>query len=99
MLRTSSSSDSLISTTQLAIKYDRVDGGGGKLVEKFQNVEKLSKIKKPQKPDKSAKVISSEKLSFLTSDTRLVLIKMDESHNEELLALLEAFKNWKVYKL
>ena len=93
MLKTSSSTDSLTSATQFTIKYDRVNGDGGKLVKKSQKVEKLSKVKKPQRPDKSAKTIGSEKSCFLTSNTRLALIKIDKSHNRELSTLLEAFKN------
>ena len=35
MLKTSSSTDSSTSATQIAVKYDEVDGGGGKLVKKL----------------------------------------------------------------
>ena len=37
MLKTSSSTDSSTSVTQIAVEYDRVDGGGGKLVKKSSN--------------------------------------------------------------
>ena len=40
-----------------------------------QKVEELSKVKKPQRLEKSAKAISSEEPSFLTSDTRLAFTK------------------------
>ena len=43
MLRTSLLTVSSTSVTQLVFKYDEVDGGGGK------SVEKLLKVEKPQK--------------------------------------------------
>ena len=46
-----------------------------------QKVEELSKVKKSQRPEKSAKVINSEKPSFLTSANRLVVTKMGPSQN------------------
>ena len=54
MLRTSSSTHSLTSATQIAVEYDGVDGGGGK------SVKKLSKAESFQRPEKSAKAICSE---------------------------------------
>ena len=60
MLRTSSSTDSSTSTTQSAVKYDEVDGGG-KLVEKSSESRKIvKKSKKPQRSEKFAKAIGSE---------------------------------------
>ena len=47
MLRTSSSTNSSTSATQIAVEYDEVDGGGGK------SVTKSSKVYKSQKPEKS----------------------------------------------
>ena len=44
MLRTSSSTDSSTSATQIAVEYDGVDGGGGKLVEKSSKVQKTLKV-------------------------------------------------------
>ena len=51
----------------------------GVVVKRSNSVEKSSKVEKPQRPRKSAKVIDSEEPSFLTSDTRLALIKMGSS--------------------
>ena len=67
MLRTSSSTDSSTSATQIVVEYDGVDagGGGGKPVEKSSKVKK-----KPQK------AVGSEEPSFLTSDTSLAFTKM-----------------------
>ena len=53
--------------------------------------------KSRQKVEKSAKAIGLEEPSFLTFDTRLALIKINKSYDKELLALLEAFKNWEPY--
>ena len=46
MLRTSSSTDSSASATQIAVKYDRVDGGGDQLVKKsLKSRQKLKSLK------------------------------------------------------
>ena len=45
MLRTSSSTDSSTSTTQIAVEYDEVDGGG-KLVEKSSKSQRIVKESK-----------------------------------------------------
>ena len=60
MLGTSSSTDSSISATQIAVKYDEVDGGGGKLVEKSSKSRRIVKSRKTSKAWKVAKVIGSE---------------------------------------
>ena len=91
MFKTSSSStDSLFSGAQIIAEYDGLDagGGGGKSVKKFSKAESF------QRPEKSAKTIGLEEPSFLTSDTRLVLSKMESSrtHNGELLALLKSLR-------
>ena len=51
MLRTSSSSDSSVSATQIAVEYNGIDGGGGKLVEKV-----VKKSKNCQKVQRASKV-------------------------------------------
>ena len=43
MLRTSSSTDASTSATQILVKYDRVDDGGGKSVKKLSKIQKSSK--------------------------------------------------------
>ena len=55
------------------------------------------KSKNLKRPEKSAKTIGSEEPSFLTSDTRLAFTKMYETHDGELLAIIEAFKIWRRY--
>ena len=47
----------------------------------YQKVKILSKVKKPQRLEKSAKAYSLEEPSFLTSDTRLAVMKMCPSRN------------------
>ena len=46
MLRTSSSTDSSTSATQIAVEYDGVDGGGGQLVEKSSKSRRIVKESK-----------------------------------------------------
>ena len=61
MLKTSLSTDSSTSATQIAVEYDEVDGGGGKSVEKSSKSRKIvKKPKKPQRSEKFAKAIGSE---------------------------------------
>ena len=91
MIRTSSSTDSSTTATQIAVKYDGVDGGAGKLVEKSSKSQRIVKeSEEPQRPEKSAKTIGSEEPSSLTSDTRLAFTKMGSSrtHNGELPAIV-----------
>ena len=45
MLRTSSSTDSSTRTAQIAVEYDRVDGGGNKSVEKSSKSKNLKSLK------------------------------------------------------
>ena len=76
MLRTSSSTDSSTSVTQIAVEYDGVGDGGGKSVEKSSKSRRIvKKSEKPQGPEKSTKAIGSEEPSFLTSDTRLATME------------------------
>ena len=49
MLRTSSSTDSSTSATQIAVEYDGVDGGGGKSVEKSSKSRRIVKSRKTSK--------------------------------------------------
>ena len=51
MLKTSLSTDSSTSATQIAVEYDEVDGGGGKSVKKV-----VKKWKNRQKVQKASKV-------------------------------------------
>ena len=53
------------------------------------------KSEEPQKLDKSAKTIGLEEPSFLTSNYRLVFIRMsfNSTHNGELSAIIKPFKN------
>ena len=60
MLKTSSSTDSSISTTQITVEYDEVDSGGGKLVEKSSSHQKIVKSRKNSIGWKVAKVIGLE---------------------------------------
>ena len=61
MLKTSLSTDSSTSATQIAVEYDEVDGGGGKSVEKSSKSRKIvKKPKKPQRSEKFVKAIGSE---------------------------------------
>ena len=54
MLRTSSSTDSSTNATRITVKYDEVDGGGGKSVEKSSGSQRIvKKSEKPQRPEKS----------------------------------------------
>ena len=46
-----------------------------------QKVKELSKVEKPQRPEKPVKGIGLEEPSFLTSDTRLAVMKMCPSRN------------------
>ena len=55
MLRASSSTDSSTSATQIAVKYDGVDGGGDKLVEKLSKSRRIVKSRKNLKSLKSRK--------------------------------------------
>lgn len=48
------------------------------------------KLKNLKRPEKSTNAISLEEPNFLTSDTKLALIKIYETHNGELLAIVEA---------
>ena len=82
MLRTSSSTDSSTSATQIAVKCDGVDGGGGKSVEKSSKSRRIVKKSEEQRPEKSAKAIGLEEPSFLTSDIRLAFTKMGSSHTK-----------------
>ena len=49
MLRTSSSTDSSTSMTQIAVEDDGVDGGSGKLVEKSSKSRRIVKSRKTSK--------------------------------------------------
>ena len=61
MLKTSLSTDSSTSATQITVAYDEVDGGGRKLVEKLSKSQKIvKKPKKPQRSEKFAKANGSE---------------------------------------
>ena len=83
ILRMSSSTDSSTSMTHIAIEYDRVDGGSGKLIKKLPKNRKIvKKSEEPQRPKKFAKAIGLEESSFLTSDTRLAFTKMGFSHTK-----------------
>ena len=103
MLRTSSSTDSSTSVTQIAVEDDGVDGGGGKSVEKSSKSRTVKKSEEPQRPEKSAKSIGLEEPSFLNSDTRLAVAKRSlvktryKTHDGELLAIVVAFKDWRHY--
>ena len=90
MIKTSLLTNLSTSATQVAIQYDEVDGGGGKLV---KNLSKRS--------EKSAKAFDLEESNCLTSDTRLAFTKMGSSHtyNRKLLTIVETFKNWKPCQL
>ena len=82
MLKTSSSRGSPTSATQIAVKYDGVDGGGGESVEKSSKRQRVvKKSEESPRPEKSAKAICSVEPSFLTSDTRLAVTKMGLSQN------------------
>ena len=65
MLRTSSSTDLLISAAQIVVEFDWLDVSGGaigKLVKKSSKSRKIvKKSKKPQRSEKFAKAIGSEK--------------------------------------
>ena len=50
MLRTSSSTDSTTSATQIAVEYDRIDVGGGQLVEKSSRSRRIVKSRKTSAP-------------------------------------------------
>ena len=65
MLRTSLSTDSSTSATQIAVEYDGADGGGGKWV------EELSKVEKPQKPEESQKSLVQENVYRNTGPTSM----------------------------
>ena len=55
-LRTSSSTSSSTSTTRITVKYDKVDAGGGKSVEKSLGSQRIvKKSKKRQRPEKLQK--------------------------------------------
>ena len=43
MLKSSSSTDLSTGVTQIAVKYDGIDGDGGKWVEKLLKIRKISK--------------------------------------------------------
>ena len=45
MLRTSLSTDSSANATQIAVEYDEIDGGDGKLVKKSKNRQKSKNLK------------------------------------------------------
>ena len=60
MLRTSSSTDSLISTSQIAVKYNEIDGDG-KLIKKLSKSRKIIKSLKISKAWKVVKAIGLEK--------------------------------------
>ena len=83
------------SVTQIVVEHDGVDDDGGDVG------KSLSKVEKRQRPEKSAKVLGSEKPSFLTSNTRLAFTKMGSSyiHDGELPAIVETFKNREPYQL
>ena len=49
MLRTSSSTDLSTSANQITVKYDKFDGGGGKLVEKSSKSQRIIKSQKTSK--------------------------------------------------
>ena len=56
--------DSSISATQITVKYDEVDGGGGKSVKKSSKSRRIvKKPEKPQNPEKVAQAIGSEERS------------------------------------
>ena len=62
--------------TQIAVEYDGVDGSDGKSIKKSSKSQRIiKKSEKLQRPKKSTKIISSEELSFLTSDTRLATME------------------------
>ena len=64
MLRTSSSTDSSTSATQIAVEYDGVDGGGGQLVEKSSKSRRIvERSEKPQRPEKVMQATGSEERS------------------------------------
>ena len=58
----------------------------------------IKKSKKPQRPKKSAKTIGLEELSFLISNTRLAVAKMNPNQNSirnsqgRSAGIVEAFK-------
>ena len=83
MLRTSSSTDSSTSATQIAVEDDGVDGGGGKSVEKSSKSRRIvKKSEEPQRPEKFAKAIGLKEPNFLTSDTRLAFTKMGSRYTK-----------------
>lgn len=65
ILKMSSSTDSLTSATQIVVKYDKVDGDDGKLVEKLSKVEKAQKPKKLQRSSVRRNIYQS--IGFLST--------------------------------
>ena len=64
MFRTSSSTDSSTSATQIAVQYDRLDGGGGQLVKKSSKSRRIvERSEKPQRPEKVMQATGSEERS------------------------------------
>lgn len=92
------------------VKYDKIDRGrngiGSKLIKKSSKYQKIIKSWKTSKVWKVTKVIDWEKLSFLTSDTKLAFTKIGFNQNlsltiqkyKELELLLEKTKTFSSQK-